>query len=163
MYNNGGQDFGYTRNFTAQNIRPEPIPHHANPPIYEQYITLDTGNPELRKQPRFKFWIHQPTTQFPETACFISLSSGGRSSFSRITRDSLTELALWLGEVLEHSSEIFDASVLAESEFSASVNQANELQSRIATRLQSLRDESKDKPRGKRKESKSEGDNTGES
>lgn len=150
---------GFTDRYTASNIRPEPIPHHENPPIYKQACSLDSGNPELRKQPTVKFWIHQPTIRYPETACFISLTSGRNSAFSRITRNSIEQLAAWLAEVLRDSDEIFNASVDAESEFSDSIVQTSRVQDRITAGLQELRD----RPRGAGKKSKSEGNNTGKS
>lgn len=159
--------------YRADGIRPEPIPHHENPPIYKQVTTLNTGNPDLRRQPNFRFWIHQPTIRFPETTCFIGFTAGGRSTFTRITRDSVEQLALWLAEVLRDSQTIYDASVDEESSFSDSVTQTARVQDRIAQKLQELRTGrnlelereglSGELPRRKSSESKGKRDNTGKS
>lgn len=150
-----GEYFGNTY---EGNIKPSPIPTYENEPIYKQTFYFDTGNPELRTRTRLKFWIHQPTIKYPETTCLIGIFNSNASSFTRVTRDSIAELALWLGEVLRDSEDVYNASRETESELNLAAANATAIQDRIATQLQHKRDQST----GLTKKSKNKGDNTGE-
>lgn len=73
--------------------------------------------------------------EFPETTCLVGLAAGRTSTFTRVTRDSLECLAFWLVEALRDSEPIYQSSREAESEFSNSLANTYELQSRISERL----------------------------
>lgn len=100
-------DSGFLKNMFQGQVRPVRPKRADHPPIWSKECTIGERSLDYGKvYTAIRFYVREPTLEFPEASLFFSANNGKGYTYSKISLEDLTKLQLMVNEALTEAPGI---------------------------------------------------------